>query len=186
MLALRPGAGYAPFALHGHRNSTGEVLMIRVSRLADYGLLLMTQIARSEGPVLRNAHSLAVESGLPLPTVSKILKELLHSDLLISRRGTKGGYCLARDAREITVAEIIAVFEGEIAMTECSHEVLGLCELEPLCPIRSNMQIISHAVRRALEQVTLSDLVQPLRLITVRDIQGRLLPSLGVTSSKMQ
>ena len=160
--------------------------MIRVSRLADYGLLLMTQIARSEGAVLRNAHSLALESGLPLPTVSKILKELLHRGLLVSHRGTKGGYCLAKDARQITIAEIIAVFEGEIAMTECSHTASGVCDLEPLCPIRRNMQIISHAVRAALEQVTLSDLVEPLRLITLRDMQGRLLPTLGVTMSKLQ
>jgi len=160
--------------------------MIRASRLADYGLLLMTQMARGDGAVLRNAQSLAVESGLPLPTVSKILKELLHGGLLVSHRGPKGGYCLTRDAREITVAEIIAVLEGEIAMTECSHTASGVCGLEQMCPIRANMQVISYAVRAALEQVTLSDLVQPLRLITVRDIQGRLLPALGVTTSKMQ
>lgn len=160
--------------------------MIRLSRLADYGLLLMTQIARSEPAVLRNAHSLAFEAGLPLPTVSKILKELLHSGLLISHRGTKGGYCLSRDARRITVAEIVVVFEGEIAITECSHARSGVCGLEPMCPIRTNMQIISHAVRGALEQVMLSDLIEPLQLITVRDMQGRLLPTLGVTTSKMQ
>lgn len=160
--------------------------MIRVSRLADYGLMLMSQIARGDAAALRNAHSLAIESGLPLPTVSKILKELLHSGLLISHRGTKGGYCLARDARDISVAEIVAVFEGEIAITECSHTGARLCGLEPVCPIRSNMQIISNAVRAALQQVTLSDLVQPLSLTAVRDTQGRMLPWASVNMGKLQ
>jgi len=146
----------------------------------------MTQIAKSETVSLRNAHSLALESGLPLPTVSKLLKDLLRNGLLISHRGTKGGYRLARSARNITVGEIVAVFEGEIAITECSHTASGTCDLEVLCPIRTNMQVISQAVRAALEQVTLSDLVEPLRLTTVRDVQGRLLPRLGITPNRMQ
>ena len=70
--------------------------MVRLGKLTDYGLLLLTCIARSPNASLRTARDLAAESGLPLPTVSRLLQQLLKSDLLVSHRGTKGGYTLAR------------------------------------------------------------------------------------------
>ena len=66
--------------------------MVRLGKLTDYGLVLMTCIARSHAASLRTARGLAQESRLPLSTVSKLLKELLQSGLLVSHRGIKGGY----------------------------------------------------------------------------------------------
>ena len=143
--------------------------MIRLGKLTDYGLVLMTHMARNHDRLLHTARDLAVESRLPLPTVSKLLKELLRAGLLVSQRGLKGGYSLARKAREISVAEIVAVLEGPIALTECSTDISGLCDLEPCCPIKDNQRIISQAVRGALEKVMLSDLSQPLHLTTIRN-----------------
>ena len=100
--------------------------MIRLGKLTDYGLVLMTYIAHSHDRSLHTARDLAVESRLPLPTVSKLLKELLQGGLLVSQRGIKGGYSLAREPREISVAEVIAVLEGPIALTECSTDISGL------------------------------------------------------------
>src|SRR2546426_12150391 len=96
--------------------------MIRLGKLTDYGLVLLTHIAQNHDRLLHTARDLAVESRLPLPTVSKLLKELLQGGLLVSHRGIKGGYSLARMPREISMAEIIAVIEGPIALTECSTE----------------------------------------------------------------
>src|SRR5206468_6982749 len=69
--------------------------MIRLGKLTDYGLVLMTHIAQNHDRLLHTARDLAVESRLPLPTVSKLLKELLQGGLLVSHRGIKGGYSLA-------------------------------------------------------------------------------------------
>ena len=160
--------------------------MIRLGKLTDYGMVLMTYIARNHDRSLHTARDLALESRLPLPTVSKLLKELLQGGLLVSHRGIKGGYILAREPREISVAEIIAVLEGPIALTECSTEVSGLCDLEPCCPIMNNQRIISQAVRGALGSVMLSDLIQPLRLNMIRDARGNLVPTIGSSSGRMQ
>jgi FeS assembly SUF system regulator len=143
--------------------------MVRLGKLTDYGLVVMTCIARGQSAPLRTARDLARESKLPVSTVSKLLKQLLQSGLLISHRGTKGGYVLARDSRNISVLEMIAAIEGPMALTECSTEVTGLCNLESFCPIKSNQQIINRAVRSVLEKVTLSDLMHPLRLTTIED-----------------
>jgi len=127
-----------------------------------------------------------MESRLPLPTVSKLLKELLQSGLLISHRGMKGGYSLAKEPHDISVAEIVAALEGPIALTECSTDISGLCDLERYCPIKSNQRIISQVVRGALEKVMLSDLMQPLQLTAIKDARGNVVPTFGFVSGRMQ
>jgi FeS assembly SUF system regulator len=160
--------------------------MIRLGKLTDYGLVLMTYIARNHDGSLHTARDLAAESRLALPTVSKLLKELLQGGLLVSHRGIKGGYSLAKTPREISVAEIIAVLEGPIALTECSTDISGVCDLEPCCPIKNNQRIISQAVRGALAGVMLSDLIQPLQLTMIRGARGNLVPTIDFVSGRMQ
>ena len=153
--------------------------MVRLGKLTDYGLVLMTLFARGDGLPLRTARDLALESRLPLSTVSKLLKQLLQSGLLTSHRGIKGGYILARNPREISVIEIISAIEGPMALTECSTDVTGLCNLESYCPIKSNQQIINQAVRGVLDKITLSDLVHPMQLTSIRDTRGRIVPTIA-------
>lgn len=160
--------------------------MIRLGKLTDYGLVLMSQMARQPLTQLHTARDLAVECHLPLPTVSKLLKRLLRGGLLASHRGIKGGYSIAREPHLISLAEIISALEGPLAFTECSTEIAGLCDLEPSCPIKNNQRIISQVLRGALEKVTLSDLIQPMRLIAIRDRRGNLVPTVSVPSGRMQ
>jgi FeS assembly SUF system regulator len=150
--------------------------MVKLGKLADYGLVVMTCIARGQDITLRTARDLSAETKLPLPTVSKLLKQLLTSGLLVSHRGTKGGYVLARSAREIPVIEVIAAFEGPVALTECSTDVIGLCNIESNCPIKTNQRIINQAVRQVLGTISLYDLISPLQLTAIKDARGNPLP----------
>jgi len=142
--------------------------MIRMTKQADYGIVLMTCMAR-EPERFVNASELAADAQLPLPTVSKILKLLARADLLDSHRGVKGGYCLSRDAEGINVAEIIAALEGPIAITECIDDTPGECSQESFCGLRANWQRINHAIRHALENITLAEMTHPssLELVTL-------------------
>lgn len=160
--------------------------MIRLGKLTDYGIVLMSHLARSQEQHLHKARDLACESHLPLPTVCKLLKELLQNGLLISNRGARGGYSLAKPAQEISVAEIITALEGPIAWTECSTDQPGMCDLESFCLIKSNQRVISQAVRGALENVMLSDLVRPMELVTVKNARGNLITSIGLVPGRMQ
>ncbi len=160
--------------------------MIRLAKLSDYGLMLMTLIAQGKEGAVHTARDLAVGSRLPLPTVSKLLKQLLQSGLLVSHRGIKGGYSLARGAAEVSLAEIISAIEGPIALTDCSTEITGLCDLEECCPIKRNQRVISQVVRGALEKVTLSELIQPLQLTAIKGADGKLLTSIGFSSGRVQ
>ena len=160
--------------------------MVRLGKLTDYGLVLMSCIARSQGLSLHSASDLARESGLPVSTVRKLLKGLQHSGLLQSQRGTRGGYILSREPQDITVIDIIAALEGPFALTECSSDKVGLCKLESNCPISKNQQIINQAVRQALGTITLSDLIRPMHLVAVKDSHGNLLPGIGFAPGRVQ
>lgn len=135
--------------------------MIRIGRLTDYGIVLMTHVAANP-EVDHSATEIAADAGLPLPTVSKLLRLLARDGLLVSHRGAKGGYSLARPAHEISVARIITAIEGPVALTLCTTtDHTGDCGLESRCPVRGHWQKINRAVLDALEDVTLSDIVTP-------------------------
>ena len=135
--------------------------MIKLSRLADYGVILMVQLARM--PVqLTTAADLAEATGLPSPTVSKLLKQLSRANMLESYRGSNGGYVISRAPSEISVADIVSAVEGPIALTECMTTEGVVCEIEALCPTRTNWRQINEALVNALSDVTLADMSKPM------------------------
>lgn len=147
--------------------------MLRISKLTDYALLILSQMARQADAIL-SATVLAEMLHLTVPTVSKVLKILGEAGLVASLRGAEGGYRLARGAEGITVADIIAAMEGDIAMTECCENV-NLCALNLKCTMRDNWQGINQLVQAVLAQFTLSDLLTPLskeRLMTAHLFKG--------------
>ncbi len=141
--------------------------MIRITKRTDYGIVLLSTLAVSPGRRF-NAPELAAESTLPLPMVSKILKELTRAGILASHRGVHGGYALARDPQEISVSEVITALEGPIAVTECIDDAPGVCDKEANCPVSSNWGRINRAIREALDGITLAQMSLPTRkLITL-------------------
>jgi FeS assembly SUF system regulator len=132
--------------------------MLRITKLTDYGIVLLVQLAGGEEPGSQNARSMAEATSLPLPVVSKILKSLAQAGLLTSQRGAKGGYALTRRPEEINVAEIIDALEGPIALIECSVGP-GHCDQEISCRVRDPWQRINQAILETLRHVTLRELV---------------------------
>ncbi len=127
-----------------------------MTKLADYGIVLLTHMAMGESACLHTAQELSVRSRVPLPTASKLLKSLARAGLVVSHRGRNGGYGLAREADRISVAEIIAAIEGPIGITECGTGTEGNCDLEAFCAAKGRWGPISRAIERALQNVPLS------------------------------
>lgn len=135
--------------------------MIRMTRLTDYGIVLLTSIAQKEANAVLASRDLAQGLGLPLPTVNKILKTLTRGGLLTSHRGAKGGYSLARRPEEITVLDVINVTEGPVAIAECTVEEPGNCEHEGSCVVGGAWHRINEAIREALRRISLADMARP-------------------------
>lgn len=134
----------------------------------------------------RTARDLATQSKLPLPTVSRLLKQLSQGGLLVSQRGNQGGYALAKEPGEISLLDIVAAVEGPVALTECSTGVSGLCDLEMCCTIKNNQRLINQIVRGALDNITVLDLIQPLKITTIKNARGQLVPITGMVSGRVQ
>ena len=134
--------------------------MIRLTRISDYGIVLMAQLAARGDDAPRNARQVATAARLPLPVVRKILKVLTREGLLASHRGSKGGYSLARSPEQISAAEMISALDGPIGLTECAVHP-GQCEQEPSCHVREPWKRINAVVHHALNSVTLAELAQP-------------------------
>lgn len=133
--------------------------MLRLSKMADYGTVVMTAMIR-EPQRSRSAAEIAAAIHVPVPTVSKILKILARGGLVVSLRGAKGGYLLAHPANQISMVDIIHAMDGPIGMTECSVTP-GLCNQESGCAVRANWQRINHAVLAVLQQITLDQMIEP-------------------------
>lgn len=132
--------------------------MLRISKIVDYGILVLTHMAARPTHVC-SAADLAASLGLGQPVVSKVLKLLAQHRLVASTRGAHGGYRLERDADRINVAEIIDALEDQpFGLTECTA-MPGACSVESGCHIRTHWQRINLVVRRTLESVTLADML---------------------------
>ncbi len=134
---------------------------MRLSSMADYAVVTMSAAARHCGASRVNAGQLAQETGLPAPTVQKLVSRLVAAGLLKSTRGVGGGLRLARPAAAISLADIIEAVEGPIAMTSCGDGGRHDCTLEAACQMRPQWPQVNRAVRGALAQVSLTQLSQP-------------------------
>jgi FeS assembly SUF system regulator len=141
--------------------------MLRITRQADYALVLLTRFARGGEGTVHTARELAEHSGLPLPTVSKILKSLARERLLSSLRGVNGGYRLAAPAEALSVADVIGAIDGPIAVTQCAEQDGGEpCAIQPSCPTHAHWGRINRVVADALASLTLAELARPPALVS--------------------
>ena len=136
--------------------------MLRLSKLTDYGTVVLARLAAG-GNRVSSASDLAAATGIAPPTVSKLLKLLSKAGLVVSTRGANGGYRLSRDAADISAAAIIDALEGPVSITECSAEGSS-CDYESTCTIGGAWQRINVAIRRALDDISLEDLLKNTRL----------------------
>lgn len=135
--------------------------MLKLSKLTDYAVVVLVRLAhRPGGPAeeVQTSPRIAAATGIPEPTVAKVLKALASAGLVTSQRGARGGYRLARPLAAVPVAEVIAAIDGPIALTACVEGSNAGCEAESLCPVRGRWDPVNEAVRDALSAITLADM----------------------------
>lgn len=154
------------------------------STKAEYGVRVMVELARRAGDGPDGAGSvvplaeIAEHDGMPLAYLEHLAARLRKAGLIDSRRGSRGGYMLARPAAQITTAEIVEALEGSIAPIECISQgpdgaIVCSRELGPthpgeggragtesfVCPTKLLWTKVRFAIVGALENTTLADLV---------------------------
>lgn len=137
--------------------------MIKISKITDYGLVLLTHLVQGKRDHIWTAKDLSKVTKIPLPTVGKILKLLSKGEILDSTRGSQGGYRLAKDPGALSLANVIDVLEGRFAVTDCGDGGKIDCNIQHLCPTKANWQKINHLIYGALGNLTLKDMARPLQ-----------------------
>lgn len=153
--------------------------MLRISKIVDYGVLVLTHMAIEPTHVC-SAADLATALGLGQPVVSKVLKLLAQHGLVASTRGAHGGYRLERPAEDINIAQIIDALEDQpFGLTECTARP-GVCSVEAACGVRPYWQRINAIVRGTLESVSVADMIAgpPQRPVAVHAAPLRVVPNI--------
>lgn len=135
--------------------------MFRMSKMTDYGVVVLGQLAGKRGGLV-SAPEIAEDTGLPGATVSQVLKTLGAAGLVVSHRGARGGYELAREPDQVTVRELVVAFEGPLAVTACVDGAEDSCAVESLCLMAGGWEQVNTAIRTALDSVSLADLIRPI------------------------
>jgi len=129
--------------------------MLRLSKLPDYAVVVLVRLSR--GDAVQTSPGIAAATGIPEPTVAKVLKAMSGKGLVASTRGARGGYRLTRRLAEIPISDVIAAIDGPIALTACVDGGGG-CESEHACPMRGRWDPVNDAIRSALGTITLADM----------------------------
>ena len=138
--------------------------MIKLGKLTDYAVTVLGEIARMNGGTA-SAHTLAGKTGLPEPTVAKELKACAQGGMIVSQRGVNGGYSLAKDAFEISIADIIVAMEGPIAIVSCAEGSHDQCRVDATCCMKGRWEKVNKAIKNALEDVNLGDMTGDARIV---------------------
>lgn len=133
--------------------------MIKLSRMSDYAVVVLEALSRDEAGSL-SASQIAVASGLPEPTVAKVLKLMASGGVVTSQRGANGGYTLARTPAHITVYDIVTAIEGRLGLTACVDGGDEPCALEAHCAMSGRWDIVNEAVRKTFQGITLDDMMK--------------------------
>ena len=130
--------------------------MLRLSKLTDYAVVVLVRLSRETG--VQTSPGIAATTGIPEPTVAKVLKTLASGGLVASQRGARGGYRLLRPLAAIPVSDVIAAVDGPIALTACVEASAVECETRGLCPMHGRWEPVNEAIQQALSSITLADM----------------------------
>jgi Rrf2 family protein len=131
--------------------------VLALTKKTDYALIALWHLSRlSDGVV--SARELAAKSGIGLPILTNILKELAHHGVVTSSRGVNGGYSLTRSIESISLRHVIEVIEGPVQLVRCAGSNGEGCELESRCPIRLPAHRVHLRLREFLDTVSVEEL----------------------------
>lgn len=130
--------------------------MLKLSKLTDYAVVVLVRLSEEGG--IQTSGGIAAATGVPEPTVAKVLKIMTSAGLVCSQRGARGGYRLVRPLATIPIAEVITAIDGPIALTACVEHSPTICDASGLCPVKGRWDAVNAAILDALSAISLADM----------------------------
>lgn len=140
-------------------------MRLRFSRTADYGLRAVLEVARAPDGRLVSRRELSTVTGAPLSVLAQPLAALVRADVLAAQAGPRGGYRLARPARDVSVYDVVVAIDGEGRQERCVlHE--GVCSWEGACPFHAVLATAQERFTDTLRTTSLADVLDGTRVPT--------------------
>ena len=133
---------------------------MRLSARSRYATRLLLELARRKGDTPVSAATLAQETGISVQFVEQILKPLKQQGVTSSVRGAAGGHRLARDASEITLAEVVKIMEGDLALAHCCADKDYDCVRKHECKTRHAWALASQMLEKTFASISLASLMK--------------------------
>jgi Rrf2 family protein len=130
--------------------------MIRISMRTDYGLIALKHIASLPDGDLANAKDIATRFSLPPNLLAKILQNLSQSGIIEAQKGSGGGYRMARNPGDVTLAQVFESIEGPVHMVMCTSTD-GCCSIEDRCTVKNGLTSLEQKFYEFFDTVTLAD-----------------------------
>jgi len=134
--------------------------LMQISRRVDYGFRAVIYLSDQEPGKSCSIGEIAERQGVPRKFLEKIIQDLIRGGLIKSKRGSLGGYSLARPADRITFYDVIAAIEGPIAVNACLDHELG-CDQIPRCTMIGVWTELQRGITEVLSRTTIAALRQP-------------------------
>lgn len=134
--------------------------MLRFNKKTEYALLAIEHMALSEhhGALTTSTREISEAYHIPYPLLAKVMQKLANKGFIKSIQGTKGGYLLAKKPIDISVADVISVFDGPVAVAECFKDTKINCPQWSDCLIKDPFYELNHKIQLLLSQTTVADL----------------------------
>ena len=158
--------------------------MLKLSKKADYALMALQYMATVQNgemnalniPRVVNTKEIAEEHLIPLELLAKVLQTLAKHGMIESQNGPKGGYVLAREPRDISIAQVLEAIEGRLGIADCYHEKddQSLCEQMEHCNIRTPLLKVQESIMQLLNSMSIEDMMAepPLIIVESRKPEG--------------
>ena len=133
--------------------------VMQIPRRVDYGLRAAIYLSNQDPDRSCSIAEIARHQSVPRKFLEKIVRDLIHSGLLRSKRGPYGGYSLARSPHEISFQDVIEALEGPIAVNVCMDQHMS-CDHLPRCTMLGVWNEVQRKVTDIFTHTTLADLTR--------------------------
>ncbi len=135
---------------------------MKLSSKTEYAILALLELGQKFGKGFVLSRQIAKTRNIPVSFLDRILLTLKNAGVIISVRGATGGHYLAKNPEDVGIRNVIELFEGSLAPSDCVNERISfspLCPSEPSCVLKNLWQKMYDAMLQSMENVTLQDLI---------------------------
>jgi FeS assembly SUF system regulator len=132
--------------------------MLKLSKLTDYAVIVLGCLGEQGGKPV-SASFVAVKTGLPEPTVQKVLKMMGTAKIITAQRGASGGYIVPLSLACISIADVVEAIEGPLELNPCSNDADDDCALAKIYAPKNKWNKVNVAIKNTLDGIRVNDLM---------------------------